>query len=62
MKAFKSWWLNRKMKDYLWGDYGSHEDTWRACAEWFYTKLDHSQEHEELKDLLEQELEDTDGP
>lgn len=32
---------------------------WRAALGWFYDKLGHSEEHEELKDLIEKELEET---
>ena len=34
---------------------------WRAFGEWFYGKLGYSEEHEELKDIIEKELEDRDG-
>lgn len=30
---------------------------WRAALEWFYSKLGYSEEHEELKDFIEKELE-----
>jgi hypothetical protein len=31
---------------------------WREALKWFYTKLDYSQEHEQLKALIEEELDD----
>ncbi len=32
------------------------ENTWRAALNWLYGKLDYSTEHEELKDIIEEEL------
>lgn len=40
MDNFKKWWSDRKMKDYLWGDFGSHEDTWKAALEWALSSRD----------------------
>ena len=34
MKGFEEWWHNKEMKNYLWGDYGAHEDTWREALKW----------------------------
>ncbi|KKM74776.1 hypothetical protein LCGC14_1396830, partial [marine sediment metagenome] len=31
-------------------------ETWNAALRWVYDKLDHSQEHEEIKDVIEAEL------
>ena len=59
MKAFKKW---RKENTYSeicgheW--HNGAELAWRACTEWFYSKLGHSEEDGELKDLIEQELGD----
>lgn len=58
MKEFEKQWASRYMNQ---GGYGMKwlaKKFWRAALKWFYTKLDHSQEHEELKDLIEQELEE----
>lgn len=32
---------------------------WQSALEWFYDQLGYSEEHEELKDLIEKELEET---
>ncbi|KKN66039.1 hypothetical protein LCGC14_0475170 [marine sediment metagenome] len=59
MKAFKKWWAKEhppgtyhyeKVHDCIAGE------TWKAALEWVYDKLDHSQEHEEIKDVIEEEL------
>ena len=60
MKAFEKWWEEHsRASRYHCGDYVGTvaENAWRAALKWFYTKLDHSQEHGELKDLIEQEME-----
>jgi len=32
-------------------------DAWKAALEWVYDKLDYSEEHEKLKDIINKELE-----
>lgn len=59
MKAYKEWRKENTYSEicgYEW--HNGAELAWQAALRWFYTKLDHSQEHEELKDLIEQELEE----
>ncbi len=68
MKAFEEWALKGRRKPTnpriaifaSWYDQGVAERAWKAALEWFYDQLGYSQEHEELKDVIEQELEASD--
>ncbi len=52
MKAFEKWYKKQKFIYYS----SSREKAWKAALEWLYDKLDYSQEHEEIKDMIEEEL------
>lgn len=60
IEAFEKWWSLEYQN--LCGHRDIHDEdiaeaAWRAALEWFYGKLGYSEEHEELKDLIEKELE-----
>jgi len=65
MKAFEEWALQGRTKSKIphismfpsWAEEFAAKDAWRAALEWFYGNLGYSEEHEELKELIEQELE-----
>ena len=65
MKAFEEYALNGRKKPtnpqtailHSWHDQELAAKYWRAALELVYSKLDHSAEHEELKDFIEKELE-----
>ena len=56
MKAFEAW-ADKEDEDPR--SYGSEEwvreQGWRAALGWFYGELGFSEEHEELKDLIDKE-------
>lgn len=54
MKAFEAWYAGELIEH----EKGYCMIAWRAALEWFYDKLGHSEEHGELKDLINKELED----
>lgn len=59
MKAFEEWRDEAIREGKIWGsDSWAVEQAWQSALEWFYDKLGYSEEHEELKDLIEKELED----
>lgn len=58
MEAYKEWWEEDGTIVIGNDDNDVAMSGWRASLEWLYGKLGYSEEHEELKDLIEKELED----
>ncbi len=57
MKQFKKWLEENVHSNWTWQE--DAKEAWRAALEWFSDKLDHSIEHKELKDIIDEELGDT---
>ena len=60
MKEFKKWWDSRSgiaSEEYWRRREECSEWAWKAALEFVYDKLGYSQEHEEIKDIIEAELE-----
>ncbi len=64
MAAFEKWALKGRKKPTnpnfaifpSWHDQHVAERAWKAALGWLYDELDNSQEHEEIKDIIEEEL------
>ena len=62
MEAFEKWDKRNKLNygQFSGGEFSVKNERrkgWKAALEWFYDQLGYSQEHEELKDVIEKELE-----
>ncbi len=52
MTAFEKWYKENQ----IYADRSHAKESWKAALSWLYDKLDYSQEHEDIKDIIEEEL------